>query len=93
MKKRKRITTERLATERKWISQFVIASLRAEPGQKTPICDIFDAYQAWLKKSGLGKTELSIDGFGRMFPKHYSRGSSFLGPHHAKFVFGTRLTS
>jgi hypothetical protein len=37
--------------------------------------EIFEGYQRWRKKLGLTPSELSVDSFGRLFPKHIKRVS------------------
>lgn len=85
-----------LAVEKRDVTQFIFEQTVPAGGRvKTPISDVFKSYQSWRKAHELSKSKLTVDGFGRLFPHTYARGSAHckaLG-HSCKQVFGLRLVA
>lgn len=71
--KRRQLPPNVLAQERDWIRQFVAMKVIPTEGARVTTAQLFDAYKAWLKKHGIGPTVLTVDGFGRLFPKQFER--------------------
>lgn len=83
-------------SEKRDVTQFIFEQTVPAGGRvKTPISDVFKSYQSWRKAHELSKSKLTVDGFGRLFPHTYARGSAHckaLG-HSCKQVFGLRLVA
>jgi hypothetical protein len=88
---RKNIDVDVLKVERLQIFQFVAEHVRAEPEKHFFISDAFDLYQKWLKETGLPKTQLSVSGFGRLFPEQFKRIVLARGKRIQRGVVGARL--
>lgn len=88
---RVRVSSNTIASERTLVSAFTMNFLREAPGTKIAIHDVFDAYCAWLKTMGMPESKLSIDGFGRLFPKHFDRGTALIDGGARKCVFDVRV--
>jgi phage/plasmid-associated DNA primase len=54
------------------ILTFCLDRLQTMPGARTPMREVYSGYQEWLRARG-HRTKLSIDGFGRLFPRCYER--------------------
>ena len=77
-----------LGTERTFITQFVLTHIFRDPtALPLPMAEIFEAYKKWRP----GRTCLNIDGFGRMFPKHYRRKVVGVDQGTCRAVLGVRL--
>lgn len=94
-KKRKmervRVSPNTLLAEKTLVSAFTMNFLRAAPGTKTAISDVFQCYRTWLGEMGLGDSKLSVDGFGRVFPKHFKRGTAMMDGGTRKCIFDVRV--
>lgn len=88
--KRKTLNPKLLAAENAAITQFVFDCTFPFRGNKVPLAAVFSVYALWRKKNGLKPSILTIDGFGRLFPRAYPRKSSYWPPakHALKCVFG-----
>jgi phage/plasmid-associated DNA primase len=77
--------------ETRRIMEFCLSELRTTgDGAKVPIEEVYDAYKAWVAEQGQ-KTKVSIDSFGKRFPKHYKREfRSIMGVTH-RVVMGVSL--
>lgn len=91
MKKRKRVPESTLSHERLWVSEFTLNSIVEQSGGKLAIHDIFDSYCDWLARRELGPSKLSVDGFGRLFPKHFKRATAMLDGGTRKCVFDVKV--
>lgn len=91
MKERHRIPETTLENERLWVAEFTLNYVVECPGTKLAIQDIFDQYCDWLVRRGLGPSELSVDGFGRLFPKHFKRATGMFENGTRKCVFNIRV--
>jgi hypothetical protein len=74
---RERLNPEIWRAERARILNFCLDLLKPKVGHRLSMQQIFDEYQGWLKQRGHGGSKLSIDGFGRLFPKTYPRRTMF----------------
>lgn len=69
---RPRIKPETLAQERRDIMLFSLDALEKLPardGAYTLVSTLFNEYKKWRRESDKPATQLTIDGFGRLFPK------------------------
>jgi hypothetical protein len=77
--------------EREWITHFALQHLTEDPDAAIiSMEEIFNRYQVFLATQGKG-TQLNIDGFGRLFPKFFTRKSMHYGPGNRVCVIGARL--
>lgn len=86
----KRITYETLKREKQDILQFALSNLVPSEG-KIFVQDIFHAYQDWRIDQHLGDSELSVDGFGRLFPKNFQRRTLYVDGEIRKGIHGVSL--
>ena len=86
---RKVISKVILQVESNWINQFVLSHVSSSDGD-LQMWEIFDKYKQYLKKSG-NETELSIDGFGRLFPKCFERRMILKNGKQLNGVVGVRV--
>ena len=70
--KKSRTSEKVLVTERRRVMTFVLSHVVADKGSNVKVSEIFAAYKAWSLKQG-GKTKLSVDSFGQLFPKSFKR--------------------
>ena len=91
MSERIRLHPDVQARERKWVSEFVLNHVVETPGSKLSVEEVFDSYCDWLARNDRGPSMLSIDGFGRLFPKHFERKTAAYGEGTRKVVFGVRV--
>lgn len=93
MKKRKNLHPKILAAESAAMTQFLFDCGYARQGAKTPLREFFAAYQLWRRRNKMPPTELTVDGFGRLFPNAFPRKSSYWPPakHALKCVFGLEV--
>ena len=75
MTSRRTVPTYILALERRLIFQFVMEYIKLSPVQspRLHMKEVFAEYCEWLKKQGCRPSQLTTDGFGRMFPKGFKR--------------------
>jgi hypothetical protein len=77
-----------LGVERTFITQFILTHVFPDPtARPLPMADIFAAYKRWRP----GRTCLTVDGFGRMFPNHYRRKVVGVDQGTCRAVLGVRL--
>ncbi len=69
-----------LAAEKRDITQFVVSKTRPTKEFNTPIRELFSAYRSWRFHTRRGNSLLSVDGFGRLFPKNFKRASVYHAP-------------
>ena len=74
-KKQKPRDRKAVRQEGAMIQNFVMSHIVAGAG--APLQEIHTAYQKWLKKLKLGESKLSVDSFGRLFPKNFERISVY----------------
>ena len=79
MTNRKRNSREKLAEEFFHVQFFLIEHLRIKTHSKLLVNDIFVAYQKWRERQDKQPTILSVDSFGRFFPRHYKRKNIRVG--------------
>ena len=91
MSKRKTPTRMDLAYERGWILQFVLSRLEPDPCERVAIIDVFTAYKAWLVRYKNTKSVLTIDGFGRLFPKGFLRKPVCFNYETRNAIIGMKL--
>ncbi len=93
--KRINLPPKELAAERDAVTQFLFDKCVPLKGSWQPIEMFFDGYKLWRKVNKMPKTILNIDGFGRVFPKAYKRGSAHWKPikRSLKCVFGIVIPS
>ncbi len=72
---RKRLSKVDLAQEKRTIFQFCVDHVVWQEAAIITMVEVFSAYKAWRKGYGWVETKLSIDGFGRLFPKNFARKS------------------
>lgn len=86
---RKNLSVKLLAKESAAITQFVFDTFEPACKTKMPIQMAYDAYEQWRKLNRMPVTKLTVDGFGRLFPKAYRRGPAYWPPvkHSLKCVF------
>lgn len=90
MKKKKRTSATKLARERQLIMSFYLKQTRVGTAQHFVFTeDLFKAYKKWRR--ALGRTPLSVDGFGRMLPKFLPKKSVMSPKGTKRAVFGVRL--
>lgn len=68
-----RIKPSRLKEEKSRVYQFTFDCVRPMEGKYFFIHDAYDTYKLWCLEMGHDETELSVDGFGRLFPGCYKR--------------------
>ncbi len=86
--KKKRLSAIKSKTERKMIEKFYLSRVSTGmPHHYVFTSDLFKVYKEWRG----GKTPLSVDGFGRMLPKHLEKKSVFSDKGTRRAVFGVRL--
>lgn len=78
MRKKKQLDRPRIKpavyrAEEPRIIAFCLDMLTERAGFATPIREVYEEYRYWLRARGHDDTALSLDGFGRMFPKAYGR--------------------
>lgn len=90
---RKNTSPKLLAAEYAAITQFLFDRTTPDSQAKLPMFDMFEAYQDWRQVNKMRPTKLTIDGFGRLFPKVFERGSAYHPElkHAVKFVYGLGL--
>lgn len=92
MKERIRVKEVDLKCEAHWITQFVLNHIvEVKTVKGIPIGYLFERYQEFIKRRYNSGTQLSVDGFGRMFPKHYQRRSICKDGKAMKGVAGISL--
>lgn len=93
MSKRKSIPPKVLNAENDAITRFIFERTYKLDDAKLPLCIFWMHYMGWRLGKKLPSTELTIDGFGRLFPKSFKRKSSYWPParHSLKCVFGVAL--
>ncbi len=92
--KRRTIPVRILAAENAAITQFLFD--RAYPAETAQLSmqAVFEADKSWRDENKMPGSELTIDGFGRLFPHEpYPRRSAMWEPagHALKCVFGMAL--
>lgn len=92
-KQRKILHPSVLAAEKAAITQFMFDVSEPEKGAKIPLSHVYKHYHVWRRSLKLSKSALTLDGFGRLFPKSYERrGTYWAGAKHSlKCVFGLKL--
>lgn len=70
---KKRIPVALLEDEKPKIRVFADEYLIPCVGRKVTVANVFRVYQKWCKDHNVGRTPLSVGGFGRLLPKHYLR--------------------
>lgn len=80
-----------LDQERAWITQFALNHVISNAGSKVPIADIYNEYCDFLARKNLGPSKLTVDGFGRMFPKGFKRGAGSVNGKCSKCVFDIQV--
>ena len=73
-KKRKQLSPVVVGREKRLIRQFVSIYMHYDEGYPygTPTWRMFESYGSWVKSIG-ETTVISVDGFGRLLPKHIKR--------------------
>jgi hypothetical protein len=82
---RKRISVQELKREAVRVRSFVVTSIEKSDGP-TPVSSVFSAYKRWNPS-----TKLSIDGFGRLFPKTFSRKIAKINGRVQRVLVGAGL--
>ena len=93
------IRKEKIAAETMDIYFFTTECLDNDPGHKELMKDIFKAYLKWKKrhKRTLGIKDLTIDTFGRLFPKsdtfrkRFDRRTMTKNGHLGKGIWNVRI--
>lgn len=62
------------------VLSFVMDEVRMRQGETIFTFEVFEAYQAWRRKHGLPRTNLSVDGFGRLIPSTLRRRQMYYSP-------------
>ena len=90
--KRQQLPDSVRAQERQWITQFVLTHVVEDDQTKaTPMHVVYDEYCDWLARRDLGPTKLSLDGFGRLFPKNFERKVVGFDGKTYKAVMGVKV--
>ena len=94
MKKRVQLKPEVRIQERRWIMQFALNHIEKDPESKgVPTEEAFAEYQKYVRKQRLGKSVISIDGFGRMLPRNLKTKMYFSqnAKTNRKHIVGVRI--
>lgn len=75
-----RVPVKVLEAEKAAITQFILSRTIPTEAARTPMGVFFKDYRSWRAITRRGNSRLSIDGFGRLFPKTYKRGSVYWAP-------------
>lgn len=82
---------EILAREKRDIQLFILDDFIPSKESRILISDVYLAYKSWRKRMKLPGTILALDGFGRMFPKHFERKLIRRGDVVANAVIGMAM--
>lgn len=85
MKKLERLPQKILEAEKAAITQFVVSRTLPDESVRTPMGELFKDYRSWRAKTRRGNSRLTVDGFGRLFPKTYKRATSYWAPGKGTF--------
>lgn len=90
---RERVPPKVLKEESRMISLFCLLNVMSskQEAHRISVSELFEAYQAWLKSNGHSPTALSVDGFGRLLPKVYTRKTVNIGGGTSRYVIGVEL--
>lgn len=77
--------------ERQDLISFLVQNLAHEPESRVFLKDIFAAYKEWRIKLGLPETLVTIDGFGRIFPKSYIRKLMLINGEVSRGLYNFKL--
>ena len=91
MSKKRCIPRDVRAKERGWILQFTLLKLEADASERVAIMDVFAAYKKWVQAKKGTASVLSIDGFGRLFPKGFMRKPVCFNYETRNAIIGMRL--
>ena len=83
--------TRHVEDERQDVMMFAMDSLLPDKGNKLFIGEVFDAYKDWRLFSGLPRTVLNVNGFGRLFSCQYKRKQFSREGVMARGLIGARL--
>lgn len=72
---RERVPLAALKQEKTDIIQFALDKIALEANTRVFMHELFEAYDTWRAKRKKDASALSIDGFGRLFPKHFHRAT------------------
>ena len=72
---RERVPLATLKQEKMDILQFALDSVKPEANNRGFMHEIMERYNLWRIAHGKKPSDLSIDGFGRLFPKHFCRAT------------------
>lgn len=70
--KRKQIPPSVLAADKRMVLQFAAECLRKCPNSRTPTWQMFESFKRYAERNN-HRVSISIDGFGRLLPKHIKR--------------------
>lgn len=91
MKPRRKIPPLELALEKHCMFQFVMTHVVREEGKRIHMKEIFASYKKWLIAQGCKPSQLTLDGFGRMFPKGFERKHFMRNNRLGKGIEGATL--
>lgn len=90
---RERVPPRVLKEESRMISLFCMLNVFSskDPKARIPVSELYTAYEAWIRERGYSGTALSVDGFGRLLPKVYTRKTVNAGGGTARYVIGVEV--
>lgn len=91
---RERVPPKVLKEESRMISLFCLLNVMSskDENHRIPVAGLFEAYQDWLEANGYAPTAISVDGFGRLLPKVYTRKTVNTGGGTSRYVIGVELS-
>jgi hypothetical protein len=88
---RKRLKESDWRREEPRILAFCLDIIKPEPNHRLSMEGIFEEYRKWLKTRRQEDTVLSIDGFGRLFPRVYPRRTIVVAGEVKRGLVGYKL--
>jgi hypothetical protein len=89
---KKRTHPSVLIQESSWVTQFVLNHVVSDAAVRAVrMQDIYDSYCDYLARKEMGPSKLTVDSFGRMFPKVFERKNVSFDGRTYKSVVGVRV--
>lgn len=88
---RKRLKEEDWRREEPRILAFCLDLVKPKENHRISMKQLFDAYNTWLKHRGYDDSVLSVDGFGRLFPKSFPRQTLVIGGEVRRGIKGWEI--
>ncbi len=87
---REPVNSEQRRLERKAVGIFFLMNV-VSSHENTPVRELYEAYVEWVERSSSIRSQVSIDGFGRLIPKNYKRKAWRVDGTTARVVVGVSL--